>query len=205
MARPVRTARDFTSETTQPTLQLRPVSLRDRQECREGRRGVRTVWCVGRPANSDAVLLQRRDRRQGLIPRRDLDQFGIGYFYSSVRNPTLELRIGETQSFLRDEGGFEAFYNVALTPWLPVTPNVQVIGPSQKQPLGHERSDPPPASRPATPRWCPGRTVGRRSLSRPCQAKVRKSMFSPLLIGDRRATRRHGRWAVHRHEMSEVR
>jgi len=76
---------------------------------------------------------------KGLIPSRDLDQLGIGYYYSSVRNPTLQLPIGGTQSFLRDEWGFEAFYNVALTPWLLVTPNVQVIGPSQKHPLGHDR------------------------------------------------------------------
>jgi porin len=34
---------------------------------------------------------------------------------------------------LRDEWGFEAFYNVALTPWLLLTPDIQVIGPTQKQ------------------------------------------------------------------------
>jgi porin len=38
-----------------------------------------------------------------------------------------------TRSFLRDEWGFEAFYNVALTPWLLLTPDIQVIGPTQKQ------------------------------------------------------------------------
>jgi len=74
---------------------------------------------------------------KGLIPTRDLDQFGIGYFYSSIRNPTLELPIGGTQSFLRDEWGVEAYYNIAVTPWLLVTPDVQVIGPAQKHPLGH--------------------------------------------------------------------
>ena len=75
---------------------------------------------------------------KGLVPRRDLDQFGIGYFYSSIRNPTLQLPIVGTKSFLRDEWGFEAFYNIALTPWLLVTPNVQVIGPAQKHRLGRD-------------------------------------------------------------------
>ncbi len=78
---------------------------------------------------------------KGLIPSRDLDRFGIGYYYMSVSNPTLQAqsRLGETlfgtNSFLRDEWGFEAFYNIALTPWLLPTPDVQVIGPTQKHPI----------------------------------------------------------------------
>ena len=70
---------------------------------------------------------------KGLIPSRDLDQFGIGYYYSSIDNPTLQ-RPFSTKSFLRDEWGFEAYYNVALTPWLLLTPDVQVIGPAQIRP-----------------------------------------------------------------------
>ena len=69
---------------------------------------------------------------KGLIPRRALDQFGIGYYYNSIRNPTLQVARA-TRSFLQDEWGFEAYYNVALTPWLLVTPDVQVIGGAQKQ------------------------------------------------------------------------
>jgi len=69
---------------------------------------------------------------KGLLPGRDLDRFGIGYYYSSVRNPTLQHPL-LTMSFLRDEWGFEVYYNVALTPWLLLTPDVQVIGPSQKR------------------------------------------------------------------------
>jgi porin len=37
-----------------------------------------------------------------------------------------------TQTFLRDEWGVEAYYNVALTPWLLLTPDVQVIGPASR-------------------------------------------------------------------------
>jgi carbohydrate-selective porin OprB len=46
--------------------------------------------------------------------------------------------VAGTKSFLRDEWGVEAYCNVALTPWLLVTPNVQVVGPSQKHSLGHD-------------------------------------------------------------------
>jgi len=76
---------------------------------------------------------------KGLIPDRPLDQFGIGYYYLSISNPTLQVPIVGTKSLLRDEWGFEAFYNIALTPWLLLTPDVQVIGPAQKHPIGRSR------------------------------------------------------------------
>jgi len=76
---------------------------------------------------------------KGLIPGRPLDQFGIGYYYLSIKNPTLQVPIVGTKSFLRDEWGFEAFYNVAVTPWMLLTPDIQVIGPAQKHPIGRNR------------------------------------------------------------------
>jgi len=57
---------------------------------------------------------------------------GIGYYYSSNNNLTLQ-RPRVTQSFLRDEWGFEAYYNLALTPWMLISPDIQLIGPMQKQ------------------------------------------------------------------------
>ena len=72
---------------------------------------------------------------KGLIPSRDRDRFGIGAYYTSVENPTLQLPFRGPSSFLGDEWGFEAFYNVALTPWVLLTPDIQVIGPSQKRRL----------------------------------------------------------------------
>ncbi len=63
---------------------------------------------------------------------RPFDQCGIGYFYSSINNPTLQAPF-TTRKFLQDEWGFEAYYNIALTPWLLVTPDLQIIGPSQRQ------------------------------------------------------------------------
>lgn len=67
---------------------------------------------------------------KGLTPGRELDQFGLGYFYLTVSSPTLQNQIGD-RDILDDEWGFEAYYNFALTPWLLVTADVQVIGPSQ--------------------------------------------------------------------------
>lgn len=68
----------------------------------------------------------------GVFSSRPDDRFGLGYYYVDVESPTLQGPL-RTRSFLRDEWGFEAFYNVALTPWLLLTPDIQVIGPTQKQ------------------------------------------------------------------------
>jgi len=69
---------------------------------------------------------------KGLIPGRPNDRFGIGYYYLDVNNPTLTI-VRQTREFLRDEWGLEAYYNVAITPWLMITPDLQLIGPAQKQ------------------------------------------------------------------------
>jgi porin len=68
---------------------------------------------------------------KGVIPGRPLDQFGIGYYYLDIKNPTFT-GPRTTWSFLRDEQGFEAYYNCALTPWMKLTPNIQIIRPAQK-------------------------------------------------------------------------
>jgi porin len=69
---------------------------------------------------------------KGAIPGRPNDRYGIGYYYIDIRRPTFQV-LRFSRSFLRDEWGFEAFYNFALTPWLELTPDLQVIGPAQKQ------------------------------------------------------------------------
>jgi porin len=68
---------------------------------------------------------------KGLIPGRPLDQFGIGYYYIDISNPTFT-GVLATRSALRNEYGFEAYYHIALTPWVKLTPNIQVIQPAQK-------------------------------------------------------------------------
>jgi porin len=69
---------------------------------------------------------------KGIIPGRPLDAFGIGYYYMDISSPAFTV-LGRTASLLRDEQGFEAYYNIAVTPWMKLTPNVQVIRPAQKQ------------------------------------------------------------------------
>ncbi len=80
---------------------------------------------------------------KGIIPDRANDEFGLGYYYLNVANPTLQLQgsllSSQSVAFLRDEWGFEAFYNFALTPWMLLTPDLQVIGPAQKRQLVNGR------------------------------------------------------------------
>ena len=39
----------------------------------------------------------------------------------------------QTIKLLRDEYGFEAFYNAAITPWLLLTPDIQVVRGAQRE------------------------------------------------------------------------
>ncbi|HVP79954.1 MAG TPA: carbohydrate porin [Thermodesulfobacteriota bacterium] len=70
---------------------------------------------------------------KAIIPGRPLDQFGVGYYYMVAGHPTFTGLLGTTRSFLRNEYGFEAYYNIAITPWLKLTPDIQVIRPAQKE------------------------------------------------------------------------
>jgi len=59
------------------------------------------------------------------IPNRNLDTFGIAYYYLGFSDSFESL----APPFLRDEHGLELFYNVAVTPWFHVTADLQVITP----------------------------------------------------------------------------
>lgn len=79
---------------------------------------------------------------KALIPGRTLDQFGIGFYYMWVANPTLQGPL-MTREFLGDEWGLEAYYNVAVLPWLLLTPDIQLIDPAQRREfvaIGDQRS-----------------------------------------------------------------
>ena len=69
---------------------------------------------------------------KGVIPTRERDRYGFGFYYIDINNPRLQ-GLFRTVKLLRDEYGFEAFYNVAITPWLLVTPDIQVVRGAQKQ------------------------------------------------------------------------
>jgi porin len=68
---------------------------------------------------------------KGMFESRPFDQFGLGYYYINITNPTIQGLL-QTRDFLRNEYGFEAFYNVALTPWALLTPDIQVVRGAQK-------------------------------------------------------------------------
>ena len=63
---------------------------------------------------------------------RPLDQFGIGYYYIDISNPKFTGPV-ETREFLRDEYGVEAYYSFAITPWMKLTPDIQVVRGAQKE------------------------------------------------------------------------
>ncbi|MFI5340142.1 MAG: carbohydrate porin [Candidatus Methylomirabilales bacterium] len=65
---------------------------------------------------------------KGLIPGRDRDTFGIGYYYLVLSDKLPQL----IQRVTRNEQGVELYYNVAVTPWLHITPDIQIISPTRK-------------------------------------------------------------------------
>jgi porin len=57
----------------------------------------------------------------GSIPTRDRDVWGLGYYFANISdhiNPVFDLN---------SEQGVELFYNIEVTPWLHITPDIQVI------------------------------------------------------------------------------
>ena len=58
---------------------------------------------------------------QGVVPGRDKDTFGLGYYYVDMSNGL--------PSFLNisSEQGAELYYNIEITPWMHLTPDLQVI------------------------------------------------------------------------------
>lgn len=58
---------------------------------------------------------------KGIIPERDNDKFGIGYYYIGYAGALPE-RLG-----ISSAQGIEMFYSIEVTPWFHVTPDLQVI------------------------------------------------------------------------------
>jgi porin len=68
---------------------------------------------------------------KGMFESRPNDQFGLGYYFLNVHNPTIQGPL-QTTKLLQDEYGFEAYYNIGITPWLKLTPDIQVVRGAQK-------------------------------------------------------------------------
>jgi carbohydrate-selective porin OprB len=76
---------------------------------------------------------------KGLIPRRDNDVLGIGYFYTGLNSDFKEtvgtllsdaatLAAGSPARItIKDTEGFEVYYKTQVTPWFAITGDVQVI------------------------------------------------------------------------------
>jgi porin len=63
---------------------------------------------------------------------RETDTFGIGYYYAGFTeeiDPFFELFLGPTG----DGQGVELFYNIAVTPWFRLTPDLQVLVPFREE------------------------------------------------------------------------
>jgi porin len=71
---------------------------------------------------------------KGMFESRPNDMFGVGFYFINVSNPNIQGPF-QTRKLLRDEYGLEAFYNIAITPWLQLTPDLQVIQGAQKDKL----------------------------------------------------------------------
>lgn len=62
---------------------------------------------------------------KGMIPSRDHDTFGVGYYYLAVSDKMGPL----LRRFVQNEQGVEVYYNIEVTPWLHISPDIQVIDP----------------------------------------------------------------------------
>jgi porin len=63
-----------------------------------------------------------------LIAGRENDRWGLGVFHFGLTEPLLG-GLAALNVRRRSEGGFEAFYNLAITPWLRLSADLQVIAP----------------------------------------------------------------------------
>jgi porin len=71
---------------------------------------------------------------KGVVPNRPRDDFGIGWARTEFSDDFLrELRALPVNLGLDYEDVVELYYNVAVTPWLSVSPSLQIISPALKK------------------------------------------------------------------------
>ena len=63
-----------------------------------------------------------------LIRGRENDRWGIGVYHYALCQPLIS-GLAENGVYRRSEGGVEAFYNYAITPWLRLSADIQIIDP----------------------------------------------------------------------------
>ena len=62
---------------------------------------------------------------RGIIPTRDDDTFGVAPYYGRISQNVSDLSDRLNENYW----GFEAYYNMAVTPWLHITPDFQMTEP----------------------------------------------------------------------------
>ena len=65
---------------------------------------------------------------KGLCDSRKKDSYGVGFYYIRLSN-NLPKPIAKNA---RDEFGVEMYYNIEVTPWLHITPDIQIIRPANR-------------------------------------------------------------------------
>jgi porin len=60
---------------------------------------------------------------RGFVPSRPYDRMGVGFYWLDMSSDLDDFAINK----LEDELGIEAFYNIALTPWLQLSVDFQWI------------------------------------------------------------------------------
>ena len=71
----------------------------------------------------------------GLIPGRDRDTLGLGFFHMGISDDFKQLLSGPSAPpglAQRDEQGVELYYNAAITPWCHLSADLQIVTPSTK-------------------------------------------------------------------------
>jgi porin len=69
----------------------------------------------------------------GLFRGRELDSFGAGYFYYNLSDDLQDaLNLNQKNEDFGDEQGFEVYYSYAVTPWLYIAGDLQVIDPPRE-------------------------------------------------------------------------
>jgi porin len=63
----------------------------------------------------------------GLIPGRSRDNWGVGYYYAALADGLKDLPPPAPK--IRDEQGWEIFYNFSVTPWLVLGADLQIVRP----------------------------------------------------------------------------
>ena len=91
------------------------------KQCLTVRRNV-LLFSISQRHSEFALGLETfKDAANGIIPERDNDTFGLGYYYMDMSDDLADFISVDT------EQGIEFFYNIEVNPWLHVTPDLQYI------------------------------------------------------------------------------